>query len=67
MGANGHGGRPRGYRFFRGDCPRCGKSCALSFTDGGYIWFRKHNPCGAFRVPRASYEIEQQRKKEVKT
>jgi hypothetical protein len=60
----GHdGGRPFGYRFFRGPCPRCQKSCALSFTDAGFIWFRRHNPCGAFRVPRGDYELRQKTRK----
>lgn len=57
MGANGMGGRPRGYKFCRGSCPRCKKDCALSFTDAGFIWLRKHAPCGTFRVPRGAYEL----------
>ena len=51
------GGRPRGYRFFRGPCTQCGKDVALSFTDRGYIWFRKHKPCGTFKTDRGKYEM----------
>lgn len=65
MGKNGGGGRPRGYRFFTGPCTQCGRECALSFTDPGYIWFRRHKPCGAFKVPRGPYEMDQKAKKEA--
>lgn len=59
MGANGRGGRPYGYRFFRGPCPQCKKDCALSYGDAGFIWFRRHKPCGTFKVSRGPYELKQ--------
>jgi hypothetical protein len=55
----GHdGGRPRGYKFFRGPCMKCRKDVSLSFTDAGFIWFRRHNPCGSFKTPRGAYELQ---------
>jgi len=60
MGANGHGGRPRGYRFFTGPCTKCGRQTALSFGKRGFVSFRKHKPCGTFEVLRASYEMTNQ-------
>ncbi len=46
----------RGYKFFSGPCDKCGKEVALSFTDPGHIWFRRHNPCGSFKTRRSEYE-----------
>lgn len=54
----GQGGGHKGYKFFRSACERCGKDVALSFTDPGYIWFRRHKPCGSFRTLRSYHELK---------